>query len=522
MTLARAHAAALVGVQGHAVEVEADLAQGLPTFVLVGLPDTALSEARDRVRAAVVNSGESWPARRITVSLSPAALPKRGSGFDLPIAVAVLAAAGGLPMAQLEGMALMGELGLDGQVRPVRGVLPSVLALAEAGVDRVVVPAANAAEAQLVPDVRVLPVRSLRQLVAVLRGEEKLDSAESSTPDAGAALSAAGEGCAGGDGLDLADVLGQSAARTALEVSAAGGHHLFLYGPPGTGKTMLAERLPGLLPALDRPAALEVTTIHSVAGTLPPDRPLMTRPPFHGPHHTATLPAIVGGGSGIVRPGAVSLAHRGVLFLDEAPEFASGVLDALRQPLECGEVVIARAHTTARFPARFTLVLAANPCPCGRADDTAGGAGDACNCTPHARIRYLGRLSGPLLDRVDLRMAMRQVSRADMISDRLHVEPTHVVAARVAAARERAVGRLAGTPWRTNAEVASRELRRGWAPRSGALRSVERLLEVGALTARGVDRVVRVAWTLADLAGRDRPGIDEVDTAVALRQGRAA
>jgi len=521
VTLARVHAAALVGVQGHVVEVEADLAQGLPTFVLVGLPDTALSEARDRVRAAVVNSGESWPARRITVSLSPAALPKRGSGFDLPIAVAVLAAAGVLPPAQLEGMALMGELGLDGQVRPVRGVLPSVLALAAAGGDRVVVAAGNAAEAQLVPSVQVLPVRSLRQLLAVLRGEEEPASAEASLPDVGCAPAGNG-GCGAGDGLDLADVLGQSAARMALEVSAAGGHHLFLYGPPGTGKTMLAERLPGLLPALDRPAALEVTAIHSVAGTLPPDRPLMIRPPYYGLHHTATLPAIVGGGSGIVRPGAVSLAHRGVLFLDEAPEFASGVLDALRQPLESGEVVVARAHMTARFPARFTLVLAANPCPCGRADATPGGTADACNCTPHARIRYLGRLSGPLLDRVDLRMAMRQVTRADMISDRLHVEPTHVVAARVAAARERAVARLAGTPWRTNAEVASRELRRGWAPRSGALRSVERLLEIGALTARGVDRVVRVAWTLADLAGRDRPGIDEVDTAVALRQGRAA
>jgi magnesium chelatase family protein len=302
----------------------------------------------------------------------------------------------------------------------------------------------------------------------------------------------------------------------AAEICAAGGHNLSLLGPPGAGKTMLAERLPTILPRLETAAALEVTTIHSVAGTLPPGAGLLTEPPFCAPHHTASKAAIVGGGSGIIRPGAASLAHRGVLFLDEAPEFGRDVLDALRQPLEAGEVVIARSAMCARFPARFTLVLAANPCPCAKAASP-GGAG--CVCSPAARRRYLGRLSGPLLDRVDVKVRLQPTSRREMLYDRKHAEASAIVAARVAAARERAARRLAGTPWRLNAEIPGAELRRSFPPEPGALRSLDRAMELGQVSARGADKIVRVAWSLADLAGKQRPGAGEVDLAVSLWLG---
>lgn len=510
MPLARTHAIALVGVEGHVVEVEADLAMGLPGMHLVGLPDTALAESRDRVRAAVSNTGEVWPQRRITVSLSPASLPKRGSSFDLAIACSVLAAGGALPPGCLDNMVLLGELGLDGRIRPVRGVLPAVLAAARAGHDRVAVPRANAAEAALVPDLEIVSAASLAGLLARLRGEpmphEPPDSPDA--PDA-ASISSPRQP----QELDLADVLGQPAARRALEVSAAGGHHLYLLGPPGGGKTMLAERLPTILPSLERAAALEATAIHSVAGVLPPDCPLVTHPPFCGPHHTATKAAIVGGGSGQVRPGAASLAHLGVLFLDEAPEFASGVLDALRQPLESGEVGVFRSGAVARFPARFTLVLAANRCPCARS-----GQGE-CVCTPHQIRRYQSRLSGPLLDRVDLNLEMLPVPRSEMLHDRQYVESSSAVAERVAEARLRATRRFAGTPWRANGEVPGKELRSRYAPTREALACVEADMERGLLSARGLDRVVRVAWTLTDLADRDRPGATEVQLALSLRKG---
>jgi magnesium chelatase family protein len=313
--------------------------------------------------------------------------------------------------------------------------------------------------------------------------------------------------------LDLADVRGQPTARFALEVAAAGGHHLLMLGPPGAGKTMLAERLPGLLPPLDTAAALEVTAVHSVAGALPAGTPLVTAAPFQAPHHTASVPAIVGGGSNHVRPGAASLAHRGVLFLDEAPEFAPGVLDALRQPLESGEISVARLAAQVRFPARFQLVLAANPCPCG----LAVGKGLDCRCTPTAKLRYLGRLSGPLLDRVDLRLEMLAASRADLRDDAAHLESTATVAARVAGARDRMGRRLADTPWRINAEVPGHVLRREWRLPWEVVARAERELDAGLLTARGVDRVLRVAWTLADLAGRDRPDAGDVGVALEFR-----
>lgn len=518
MALARTRAVALVGVDGHVVDVEADITAGLPGLHLVGLPDTALREARDRVRAAIVNSGEAWPRQRITVSLSPASLPKRGSGFDLAVTMAVLAAAGAVPAAELVDMVFLSELGLDGRLRPVRGILPAVLGAQAAGLERIVVARENAAEAGLVPDVAVIPVGSLPELLARLRGQPFPDQTEAaSNAESASAPRTAARAYVRRRDLDLADVAGQPIARKAVEVCAAGGHHLWLLGPPGSGKTMLAERLPTVLPPLDDAAALEVTAIHSVAGTLPPDQPLITEPPFCDPHHTATRAAMVGGGSGLIRPGAASLAHRGVLFIDEAPEFARGVLDALRQPLESGEVVIARAAVVARFPARFTLVMAANPCPCSGA----GSEGDTCACTPHMKRRYLGRLSGPLLDRVDLKICMDPPTRAELLADQRLAEPSAVVAARVAAARERARARLAGTPWRTNAEVPGRRLRGDLAPGADALRCLEAPFRRGQLSARGVDRVIRVAWTLADLAGKPRPTAEETGCALALWMGVA-
>ena len=566
MPVARTHSIALVGVEGHPVEIEADIQNGLPGLLLVGLPDTALREARDRIRAAIVNSREQWPQRRITVGLSPASLPKRGSGFDVGIAVAILGAAGSVPAAALDGMAFLGELGLDGQLRPVRGVLPAAAAAAARGFERVAVPSANEAEAALVPGLRVLSAPTLPGLLGWLRGcspaaanhdrrlgpESLGRPAEPAGPggpgspggsvgpggsggpaehsgrdgpvrlvegglDQGArALSAGGpSGPPTGNGPDLADVLGQPTARRAAEICAAGGHHLCLLGPPGAGKTMLAERIPTVLPRLDPAAALEVTAIHSVAGVLPDRSPLLTAPPFCAPHHTASKAAIVGGGSGVIRPGAASLAHRGCLFLDEAPEFGREVLDALRQPLESGEVVVARSGVTARFPARFTLLLAANPCPCAKGP----GRQAACGCTPAVRRRYLARLSGPLLDRVDVKVEFMPVSRRELLSDATFAESSATVAERVEAARCRAAARLRDTPWRLNAEVPGSELRRSYAPAPGALAPLERAMDLGQISARGVHRVIRVAWTLADLAGVPRPSADQTSAALGLWLG---
>ncbi len=511
MALARTWSVALTGVNGHVVEIEADLAPGLPGLAIVGLPDAALSESRDRVRAAVLNSGEAWPQRRITLGLSPATLPKHGSGFDIALAVAVLAAAGGLPIETLHRAVLLGELGLDGRVRPIRGVLPAAIAAAAAGFERVVVPSGNAAEAGLVPGLDVWAVDSLRQLIIALREGQRPPEPDVPLEPVHAASAELG------DGLDLADVVGQPSGRRAIEVAAAGGHHTFLLGAPGTGKTMLAARLPGLLPALDRAEALEVTAVHSVAGALPADCPLVTRPPFRDPHHTATVAALVGGGSGIAKPGLVSLAHGGILFLDEAPEFASGVLDALRQPLESGYVSIARSGGVARYPARFLLIMAANPCACAT---TMAGLG--CTCTALTRRRYLSRLSGPLLDRVDLQVRMDPVSRAELMADRRNLEASSVVAARVSAARAVSGQRLAASPWRLNGQVPGRELRDRWAPPRAAMVAAERALDAGRLSARGLDRVLRISWTLADLAGRSSPIADDVDEALYLRTGVAA
>jgi magnesium chelatase family protein len=513
--LARTYSVALVGVTGHMVEIEVDIANGLVGMILVGLPDTALREARDRIRAAITNSREKWPQRKITVGLSPASLPKRGSWFDLAIAVGVLTAAGTVPRAASDTVMFFGELGLDGRLRPVPGVLPAVAAAAaNGGFGTVMVAEQNAPEAALVPGIRVIAAASLTAAMDWLRGAPGLRADPPAAEFHGGQVRPAASQDAA-PAPDLAEMLGQSMARRAAEVSAAGGHHLSLLGPPGAGKTMLAERIPTILPRLDPEAALEVTSIHSVAGTLPPHVPLLTDPPFLAPHHTATKAAIVGGGSGIIRPGSASLAHRGVLFLDEAPEFARDVLDALRQPLEAGEVVVARSGVTSRFPARFTLVLAANPCPCAKA----AGPAEGCSCSPAARRRYLGRLSGPLLDRVDVKIELEPVGRKELLNDRDFAESSRTVALRVARARDRAAYRLRGTPWRLNGEIPGSELRRTWPPAPGSLAVVERSLERGQISARGVVKVIRVAWTIADLAGKPRPAKDECHAALGLWLG---
>ena len=501
MTLARTTSVAVVGVEGQLVEVQADLADGLPGFTMIGLPDAALQEARDRIRAAIVNSGETWPTRRITVALLPATLPKRGSMFDVALAVGVLAAAGAVPAEPIADVVLLGELGLDGRLRATRGVLPAVLAAARTGIRRVVVPVANLAEATLVPGLDVRGVAELADLLAFLRGEPDRTVTE---PPARRRRDRPGP--------DLGDVVGQVVGRRAVEVAAAGGHHLLFTGPPGSGKTMLAERLPGVLPPLGLDDALEVTAVHSVAGLLPADAPLLRHPPYQAPHHSASAAALVGGGSHYARPGSASLAHRGILFLDEAPEFQSGVLDALRQPLESGEVAIARSGGVARYPARFQLVMAANPCPC------AAPAGEAeCRCTSTARRRYLGRISGPLLDRIDLQVALQPVTPGDLLDGLVAAERSDSVAARVAGARAVAAERLRGTGWHINADVPGPQLRTRWRLPAGVTAGVDQRLDRGQLSARGYDRVLRIAWSVSDLAGHDRPTGGDVEEALALR-----
>jgi magnesium chelatase family protein len=519
MNVATTRTVSLQGMSGHVIDVQADVSVGMVATALVGRLDASINEARDRCRAAVTNSGFDWPStKRVTVLLSPADLPKSGPHFDLSIAVAVLAACEIVPARSLVGLVLVGELSLDGRVRAVPGVLPMVLAARDRGLRHVIVPDAQTDEAQLVPGVVVTGVRSLSQVVALLR-EEELPEAPAVEPRvAGQVLRWRGEDRA--EQLDLADVHGMPDARFALEVAAAGGHHLMLTGPKGAGKTTLAERLPGLLPDLTLEQSLELCAIHSLAGDLVPELGRAVRPPFRAPHHSATKASMLGGGTGRVHPGEISRALHGVLFLDEFPLFTLDIIDALRQPLESGEVTIARGDEVATFPARSLVVLASNPCPCG--DYHPDARVSRCSCSEVRRRQYRARVSAPVDDRIDIKRHILPVQPYEMHDPLADPEPTAVVRARVEAARGRQATRYDGTPWRTNADVPGPQLSQGWPLTGEATGVLEGKVLAGTLTRRGAVRVRRLAWTLADLSGvseHSPPGVTEVDTAVRLRLG---
>src|SRR5579883_3503215 len=488
--LAKVLTGAVVGLDGALVEVEVDIAPGgMPNFLVVGLPDAAVQEARERVRAAIRNSGLSFPMRRITVNLAPADLKKEGPSYDLPIAVGILIASGQVE-AEPGGVLYLGELSLDGSLRHTPGIIALVALARERGLDTVYVPAIDAREATLLGGVRVMPVPTLGALVAHLRGEAPIAPA----PE--------GEDLAAGDderpGGDLADVKGQEHAKRALEVAAAGGHNCLMTGPPGAGKTLLARALPSILPSMGRDESIEVTKIYSVAGMLPPDTPLVVDRPFRAPHHTVSNEGLVGGGRW-PRPGEISLAHRGVLFLDELPEFGTTGLEVLRQPLEDGVVVISRAQGSVTFPAKFMLVGAMNPCPCGYHGDPTR----ECSCSPGAVARYQSRLSGPLLDRIDVHVEVPRVAY-EKLSGVQAGENSAAVRARVQEARARQAARLAGTGLVSNAEMGPREVRAYCAVAEEAQGLLKAAMARLQLSARAYHRVLKLARTIADLAGAER------------------
>ncbi|MEZ0578875.1 YifB family Mg chelatase-like AAA ATPase [Nocardioides sp. MH1] len=517
MTFATARTVALNGALGHLIDVQVDVSAGQAGVTMVGRGDAALREGQERLRMAVVNSGLYWPSsKRTTILLSPADLPKAGTHFDLAIGIGLLAAIEAVGEADIRHDAFIGELTLAGGLRPAVGVLPMVLAAAERGIRRVFVPEPQVREAEMVPDVEVYGVRSLGQVVAILNGEEPPESspvvAASGTP----LLTWRGEERL--EEVDLADLDGLADVKYAVEVAAAGGHPIFLTGPKGAGKTSIAERIPTIMPDLTPAESLELTAIHSLAGVLDPGSGMVRRPPYSAPHHDASKASIVGGGQGRVSPGEISRAHCGVLFLDEFPLFRRDVIEALRQPLESGDITVARQEESVTLPARCLLVLAANPCPCGNWAANVGD--DRCRCLTPVRRAYQQRISGPITDRIDITRRVVAAGRAQR--DPFGTETSAEVQTRVAAARRRQAERYAGRSWRLNAQLPGARLKDTWPIAVEGQQAIERQCLSGRLSARGAVRVARLAWTVADLAavrsGRDvQPGGAEVEVALRLR-----
>ncbi len=503
MVLAKVLSSTLLGVDAHRVEVEVDLANGLPIFTTVGLPDASVRESRDRVKAAMANCGFPFPLRRITVNLAPAHLRKAGTAFDLPIALGLLQAAGYIQSGMLSRYQVVGELSLDGRVKAIAGALPIAVGALESGVDGMVVPLENAAEAAVVEEVPVFGVETLSQAIGFFNGTESLPRRVCDVNALFEKKAVYAE--------DLADVKGQQHVKRALEVAAAGAHNMLLIGPPGSGKSLMARRLPSILPDMELAEAIETSKIHSIAGLLHRDQALVATRPFRSPHHSTSDAGLIGGGT-IPGPGEVSLAHNGVLFLDELPEFRRSVLEVLRQPLEDAQVTIARASMALTFPARFMLAAAMNPCPCGYSTDPQR----PCHCSAQQLQRYAGRISGPLLDRIDIHIEVPPVHYADLASDAA-AEPSAAVRARVNAARQRQRARFAGTGMPHNAAMGVRNIRQYCELDAAGERLLEQAMHRFGLSARAHDRIRKVARTIADLASADDIGIEHLSEAVQYR-----